>query len=115
MKKKSPITKAEALALALAALLLTGALMLSGHRRPQTAVSLSVRPQPAVTLPPEQRLDPDLATAEQLEELPGVGEVLAERILARRALAPIDGPEDLLAVEGLGEATLAAIEPYIIY
>lgn len=47
------------------------------------------------------------ATQEQLEELPGVGPVLAERILDYRAEnGPFQSPEELLEVSGIGEATL---------
>ncbi len=108
------ITKSEALALALAALLLIPALWLTAHA-PPTALSLTEQQPPRVTLPPELRLDPDLATAEQLEELPGIGPAIAERILEQRERTPIDGREDLLAVDGIGEKTLDALEPYIIY
>ncbi len=115
MKKTSLLTRREALALAGGGLLLTAALLLSAFGRPKTALALGAQPLPAATLAPALRLDPDKATAEQLEELPGIGPTLAERILAQRALGPIDGPEDLLAVEGLGPAKLEAIEPYITY
>jgi competence protein ComEA len=50
------------------------------------------------------------ATAAQLEELPGVGPVLAERIVAfREANGPFEQIEDLLEVPGIGEAKLAGL------
>lgn len=62
------------------------------------------------------RLDLNDATAEELESLPGIGPALAERILARRAeLGGFRSKEDVLSVSGIGEATYAAIEPYITY
>ncbi len=115
MKKKPILTQTEDLTLALAALLLAAAFTGAAHSRRSTAVTLTACPLPEVTLAPALRLDPNKATAGQLEELPGIGPVLAGRILAQRERGPIDGPEDLLAVEGLGEAKLEAIEPYIIY
>jgi competence protein ComEA len=52
-----------------------------------------------------------VATPAQLETLPGVGPVLAGRIVAHReSSGPFRAVEDLLEVPGIGEATLAAIE-----
>jgi competence protein ComEA len=50
------------------------------------------------------------ATAAELEELPGVGPVLAERIIAHRErIGGFSSVEDLLDVSGIGERTLAEI------
>ncbi len=57
-------------------------------------------------------LDLNTATAEQLDELPGIGPALAERIMEARPLA---GPEDLMDVSGIGPATYEAIAPYITF
>jgi competence protein ComEA len=55
-------------------------------------------------------LDINTATAAELEQLPGVGPVLAERIVAHREQhGRFDALEDLLDVPGIGEAKLAAI------
>ena len=62
------------------------------------------------------RLDLNDATQEELEGLPGIGPALAEHILERRAeLGGFRTREDVLSVSGIGEATYAAIEPYITY
>jgi competence protein ComEA len=54
------------------------------------------------------------ADASALEDLPGVGPVLAERIVAHReANGPFDTVEDLLEVPGIGEAKLAAMRDSI--
>jgi competence protein ComEA len=54
------------------------------------------------------------ATATELEALPGVGPVLAERIVAfREANGRFDVIEDLLEVPGIGEAKLAAIRDLV--
>ena len=54
------------------------------------------------------------ATVEELVELPGIGPVLAERIVAfREEHGPFRSVEDLLQVPGIGEATLEALRPYI--
>lgn len=55
------------------------------------------------------------ATATQLESLPGVGPVLAERIVAfREQNGPFGVVEDLLEVSGIGEAKLAALRDLVV-
>lgn len=59
-------------------------------------------------------IDINRSTASQLEGLPGVGPVLASRIVAYRdENGPFDEPEDLLDVPGIGEAKLAAMRDAI--
>ncbi len=59
---------------------------------------------------PAAVIDLNSATAEQLEELDGVGEVLAGRIVAwREANGRFTAVEDLIDVEGIGEATLSGL------
>ncbi|MGA7271942.1 MAG: ComEA family DNA-binding protein [Acidimicrobiia bacterium] len=54
------------------------------------------------------------ASADQLEELPGVGPVLAERIVAHRLeVGRYEKVEDLLEVPGIGEAKLASIRDLV--
>jgi competence protein ComEA len=54
------------------------------------------------------------ATAADLERLPGVGPVLAERIVAfREANGRFETVEDLLEVPGIGEAKLAAMRDLV--
>ena len=50
------------------------------------------------------------ASPEALQSLPGVGPVMAERIIAARPFAAV---EDLLRVEGVGAATFRALEPRV--
>lgn len=60
------------------------------------------------------RFDLNTATASDFEALPGVGPVLAERIVAfREQQGGFDDVEDLLDVPGIGEAKLAAIKAAI--
>jgi competence protein ComEA len=55
------------------------------------------------------------ATAEQLERLPGIGPVLAQKIVEhRQAHGPFAVPEDLLDVSGIGPSTLESIRDLII-
>ena len=54
------------------------------------------------------------ATASELEALPGVGPVLAERIVAHRdQIGGFERVEDLLQVPGIGESKLAAIRDLV--
>lgn len=54
------------------------------------------------------------ATATQLEELPGVGPVTAESIIAfRTEHGAFTNVEELLDVSGIGDATLAEIAPHV--
>jgi len=57
------------------------------------------------------RLDPNHDDAAALQSLPGVGPVLAERIVAGRPYAQVDA---LLRVEGIGPVTLARIRPRLV-
>lgn len=54
------------------------------------------------------------ATASELEALPGVGPVLAQRIVAHRTeKGPFKQVEDLLDVPGIGEAKLASLRDLV--
>ncbi len=54
------------------------------------------------------------ATQEQLETLPGIGPVTAQSILAWRTdQGTFSSVDELLEVSGIGDATLADIEPYV--
>jgi competence protein ComEA len=60
-------------------------------------------------------VDLNRATAGELENLPGVGPVLAERIVLHRELyGPFNTVEDLLDVSGIGEAKLAQIREAVV-
>ena len=54
------------------------------------------------------------ATSSDLQALPGVGPVLAERIVSyRRTNGPFQQVEDLLRVPGIGEAKLSSIRELV--
>lgn len=54
------------------------------------------------------------ATETELESLPGVGPVLAQRIVSHReSHGPFDQVEDLLQVPGIGEAKLASLRDLV--
>lgn len=59
---------------------------------------------------PDPRVRVNVAGISELERLPGVGPVLAERILQHRdEHGPFEVVEDLLDVPGIGEGKLAAL------
>lgn len=59
-------------------------------------------------------LDINQADSEALQALPGIGEVLAGRIIAYRdENGPFSSPDQLMNVEGIGEKRLEAILDYI--
>ncbi|MFQ5574712.1 MAG: helix-hairpin-helix domain-containing protein [Terriglobia bacterium] len=55
-------------------------------------------------------LNVNTASQEQLEELPGVGPVIAERIIAHREKTLFESVSDLREVEGIGPKKFAQIE-----
>lgn len=60
------------------------------------------------------RLDLNLATETELDLLPGVGPVLAARIVAwRQTNGRFSSVDELLEVSGIGEATLGDIAPLV--
>ena len=56
-------------------------------------------------------IDLNLASAEELEEIPGVGPATAKRIIETRPFSSID---DLLHVKGIGEAKLEKMRPFVV-
>jgi len=61
------------------------------------------------------RVRVNVAGVEELQRLPGVGPVLAERIVAHReAYGPFSVVEDLLDVSGIGEGKLAALRDAVL-
>ena len=58
-------------------------------------------------------LDPNLAPADSLELLPGIGPALADSIVKYRAIQNFDSLEDLLRVPGIGPKTLDKMKPYL--
>ncbi len=64
--------------------------------------------------PDDRRVPVNRASATDLERLPGVGPVLAERIVAHREEnGPFEEVEDLLEVTGIGEAKLSSIRDLV--
>ena len=63
----------------------------------------------------ESRLRLNSATAPELEQLPGVGPVLAQKIIEyREQYGPFQRIEDLLQVDGIGPAKLEGLRDLIV-
>ncbi len=62
-----------------------------------------------------RKVDINGATVRELESLPGIGVVLAARIVAEReANGPFDSLEDLKRVQGIGEERLKRLSAYLV-
>lgn len=109
-------------ALVLIALVLLGAIADLLHREPVAAPEpreLPAAPPPA-NAPASQSpgaatpLDLNTATEAELDRLPGIGAVLAGRIVAHRAAhGPFRSAEDLLAVPGIGPRLWERLAPLV--
>ena len=66
------------------------------------------------SLIPGEKINVNTAPLLDLTRLPGIGETRAQAIIdLREEQGPFRAAEDLLAVNGIGEATLEKIRPYI--
>lgn len=58
-------------------------------------------------------LDPNTAPADSLELLPGVGRMIADRIVEYRATKRFEKEIDITNVQGIGAKTFERIRPYL--
>jgi competence protein ComEA len=58
-------------------------------------------------------IDVNSASAEELQRLPGIGPVMAGRIITERDKRPFESPEDLRRVSGIGPKTLEKLRPFV--
>ena len=88
------------------------------HQPPTT---VPTEPAPTQTVPPVQDPEPQAAfpvninTADlsQLMTLPGIGEVIGQRIIDYRSThGPFGSVDELINVKGIGEKRLAELKPY---
>ena len=118
MGKAGKTTKSEWVLLGITAVFLCLVLVLFWQDRSAIGPGLTVQTE---TQAPEEDLTQDFgptdintAGVEELDQLPGIGEVLAGRIVAyREEHGPFAAVEDLLEVSGIGEAKLAELEGWI--
>jgi len=69
----------------------------------------------AAKQPPSKPLNLNIATADQLAQLPGIGPKTAQAIVDfRKNSGPFRRVEDLLAIRGISRRKLDAIRPYVI-
>lgn len=118
MRGTGKITKTEIGLLLLAAMVVLGMTVLHLTRsRPLDSgyevTTIGRRPIEEQTV---EKVNINTADAETLETVPGIGEVLAERIVSyREAHGAFREPEALLGVDGIGEKTLEKIKEYVIW
>jgi competence protein ComEA len=101
-------------------LLLTDSLDLSDTLHvsdtPQPPVAQADAPSPipgAEANPPGRAMNLNTASSTQLEELPGIGPSLADRIILHRERRPFTSVEQLTSVRGIGPKTLDAVRPLV--
>ena len=87
----------------------------AGTQAPSDAEADAVESEPGPAAPTaEHPLDINAADEEQLDLLPGIGPVLAGRIVAYRTEhGPFSKTEDLMNVEGIGEGIYGEIQDLI--
>ena len=56
-------------------------------------------------------INPNTATLEELQSLPGVGPKLAERIIEARTIKPLTSIDDLLAIKGITPKVVESLTP----
>ena len=116
MDERGNAVKSEKILLGLTALFLVVLLALFFRDRAALgAAPVALETETAVPqesfMPDVQPLDVNAASAEELAELPGIGRVLAERIVDYRTEhGPFEAAEDLTEVSGIGERKLAELE-----
>jgi competence protein ComEA len=68
----------------------------------------------ATKKPPPTPVNINSATAEQLQQVPGIGPATAEKILQmRKSYGPFKSVDDLLAIKGIGKKRLDKMRKYL--
>lgn len=61
------------------------------------------------------QVDLNSATAQELEELPGIGPKLAQEIIRyRETVQPFASPEEVLKIKGFGKGRYEKLRPYLL-
>ena len=70
---------------------------------------------PAKKKPPTTPVNLNTATSEELQQVPGIGPVNAEKILQmRKAYGPFKSVDDLRAIKGIGPKRLEKMRKYLV-
>lgn len=114
MKHERKTKFGEGIVFALVVLVCVAVLITAGIRRNpkvETAYPIHVLPESFVDL---DKTDINTAPAEELDELPGVGETLAQNIIAyREANGGFESIEEIMLVDGIGESLFAGMRDMI--
>ena len=99
---------------AVLALLVALSWMLWLDRQPRTVSAVPVHSVSREELELAATINVNAATAAELDELPGIGPVLAANIIEyRETHGPFECPEDLMEVYGIGPVKLEEMRPYL--
>jgi competence ComEA-like helix-hairpin-helix protein len=83
-------------------------------RRPKHSSSETQSNRPALVLETSWKVNINTASPRELEKLPGVGEVLAERIVNHRTQhGPFRRVEHLMMIHGISERKFRQLQPMI--
>lgn len=118
MRGTAKITKTEIGLLLLAAVFFLGMTVwhLTRSRPTGGGYEVTTAARRAIEETAVEKVNINTADAEALETVPGIGEVLAQRILAyRRQHGAFREPEELLNVSGIGEKTLETMRECITW
>jgi competence ComEA-like helix-hairpin-helix protein len=79
------------------------------------ALSLLAAGLPAKKKPPSAPVNLNTATSKELQQVPGIGPVNAEKILQmRKAYGSFKSVDDLLAIKGIGPKRLEKMRKYLV-
>lgn len=91
------------------------------HQEPRTALQpIATTPSADPTVSPspprkQGKIDLNRATVEELQHLPGIGPVLAQRVVEQRTThGPFQAVDDLSKVKGIGQKRMDQLRPLVM-